>query len=52
MSTLEADPNMAYVKGGLFKKLGVDLPSPSLQIYWRSSEAWERGIIEGVQLIE
>jgi hypothetical protein len=44
MLVLKILPDTAFVKGGLFKKFGVDLPKPGLQICYRRREAWEMEI--------
>jgi hypothetical protein len=49
---LEVDPGAAYVKGGLFRKMGVDLPSPGVQIWHKNHERWERELVDGVQMKE
>jgi hypothetical protein len=51
-SILEVDPGAAYVKGGLFRKMGVDLPSPGVQIWHKNHERWERELVDGVQMKE
>jgi hypothetical protein len=34
----------AYVKSGLFvgEEKNVDLPKPFVEVFWRSSEGWEK----------
>ena len=51
MSVLEIQPGTAFVKGGLFRKFGIDLPKPGLALWWRRHEAWETDI-EGVKCVD
>jgi hypothetical protein len=41
MSIISEHPENAYVKGGLFRKFGVDLPRPALHVFMRRREIWE-----------
>jgi hypothetical protein len=41
MSIMDAQPMTAFMKGGLFRKHGVDLPRPGLQLWTRRREPWE-----------
>ncbi|KZP31080.1 hypothetical protein FIBSPDRAFT_850067 [Athelia psychrophila] len=50
-SDCEAAPGVPFVKGGLFRALGFDVPPPQLQIFWKNHEEWETSI-EGVALQE
>jgi hypothetical protein len=34
-------PNTAFVKGGLFSKLGVAIPPPALELFMKRRESWE-----------
>lgn len=47
MTIVRERPDNTFVKGGLFRKFGVDLPKPALQLFVRRRESWEVGI-EGV----
>lgn len=44
-------PDNAYVKGGLFRKSGVDLPKPVAQIFMQRKEKWEEPL-EGVKSLD
>lgn len=44
MLALEIQSEYPYVKGGLFKMSGIDLPRPALQIWYRRPKVGERGI--------
>jgi hypothetical protein len=41
MSIVEENPDVAFVKGGLFCKAGTELPPPNLELFWKRKEAWE-----------
>lgn len=41
MSIMDVKPMIAFMKGGLFRKNGVDLPRPGLQLWIRRREPWE-----------
>ncbi|OBT97945.1 hypothetical protein VE01_03881 [Pseudogymnoascus verrucosus] len=41
MTTVVEKPETAYVKGGLFRKSGVELPKPAAQIYMLRAGEWE-----------
>ncbi|KAG0650019.1 hypothetical protein D0Z07_3896 [Hyphodiscus hymeniophilus] len=47
MTVVRERPSNTFVKGGLFKKFGVNLPEPWAQLFVRRREPWEVGI-EGV----
>ena len=49
-SVTEKEPEVAYVKGGLFAK-GVGLPKPAVETFWRRAEKWEVPV-EGAQVVE
>jgi hypothetical protein len=51
MTIVSENPDKAFVKGGLFRKFGVDLPRPVLQLFMRRREAWERGV-EGIKSLD
>lgn len=34
MSVVKENPDLAYVKGGPFSKLGVDLPEVAAHVWW------------------
>jgi hypothetical protein len=51
MSVLATMPDTAFLKGGLFKKSGFDLPQPVQQQWTRRSEKWET-LIPGIKVIE
>jgi hypothetical protein len=51
MSVVNENPDVAYVKGGLFTKLGVELPPVGAHGFWRRRERWEKPQ-EGAKLIE
>lgn len=51
MTIVSEVPERAFVKGGLFRKFGVDLPRPVLQLFMRRREAWEEGI-EGIKSLD
>jgi hypothetical protein len=48
MTVVRERPDNTFVKGGLFKKFGVNLPKPALQLFVRRREPWEVGM-KGVQ---
>ena len=42
LSTTESEEQkIAYVKGGLFTKSGIELPPPGAEIFWNRREKWE-----------
>lgn len=41
LSIMAKNPEMAFVKGGLFPKLGVAIPPPALELFVKRSESWE-----------
>jgi hypothetical protein len=41
MSIVQQAPDTAFVKAGLFAKVGVELPAPGIEIYWNRREKWE-----------
>ncbi|KAH9213994.1 Mss4-like protein [Leptodontidium sp. 2 PMI_412] len=49
-SVVEKEPEVAYVKGGLFAK-GVGLPKPAVETFWRRAEKWEVPV-EGAQVVD
>ncbi|KAH7311004.1 Mss4-like protein [Rhexocercosporidium sp. MPI-PUGE-AT-0058] len=49
-SVTEKEPEVAYVKGGLFAK-GVGLPKPAVETFWRRAEKWEVSV-EGAQIVD
>lgn len=49
-SVIEKEPEMTYVKGGLFAK-GVGLPKPAVETFWRRAESWEVPV-EGAQVVD
>jgi hypothetical protein len=51
MSVLATMPDTAFLKGGLFKKSGFDLPQPVQQQWTRRCEKWET-LIPGIKVIE
>jgi hypothetical protein len=51
MSIMDLNPTIAFVKGGLFKKFGVDLPKPGLQLWIIRAEPWET-LMEGTKNVE
>lgn len=51
MSVVAENPDIAYVKGGPFAKVGVELPPPGAHVWWKRREKWERPQ-EGAQLID
>ena len=51
MTIVREFPDNAFVKGGLFKKFGVDLPKPWKQLFTRRRETWETRM-EGVEEVE
>jgi len=51
MSVVVENPDIAYVKGGPFSKLRVDLPPPRAHVFWRRREKWEKPD-KSMQLIE
>lgn len=51
MSIVSEIPEIAYVKGGLFCKFGVDLPKPALQLFMQRREKWEEPL-EGVKSLD
>lgn len=51
MTIVRELPNNAFVKGGLFRKYGVDLPKPVLQLFMRRKEHWEE-VLVGVKSID
>jgi hypothetical protein len=50
MSIISEYPKNVYVKGGLFRKFGVDLPRPGVQLFMRRRENWEVEI-EGIKSV-
>jgi hypothetical protein len=51
MTIVGEHPERTFVKGGLFRKFGVDLPRPMLQLFMRRREVWEEGI-EGIRSLD
>lgn len=51
MSIVQENSGLAFVKGGLFKKHGVDLPKPNFEVYVRNKEPWYE-ITRGVTTME
>jgi hypothetical protein len=51
MSIAAINPDIVFLKSGVFAKLGVPLPAPGLQLWWRRAEKWEHPV-EGVKLID
>jgi hypothetical protein len=51
MSVLATRPDTAFLKGGLFKKFGFDLPQPVQQQWTRRCEKWET-LVPGIKVIE
>jgi hypothetical protein len=51
MSIMEMNPTIAFVKGGLFRSSGVDLPRPGLQLWVRRAEPWEV-LLDGTENID
>ena len=49
-SVTEKEPEVAYIKGGLFAK-GVGLPKPAVETFWRRAEKWEVPV-EGAQVVD
>jgi hypothetical protein len=41
MTTIVEKPETAFVKGGLFRKSGVELPKPVAQVFMQRAEKWE-----------
>jgi len=52
MSVVVEKPDVAYVKGGPFSRLGVQLPPAGAHVFWRSREKWEEAPKEGVRVID
>jgi len=50
MSIVKEDPGTAFVKGGLFKKFGVDIPKPNYEVFVRNKEDWEE-VRQGLQVL-
>jgi len=44
MTIVRELPDNTFVKGGLFKKFGVELPKPWKQLFTRRREFWETGM--------
>jgi len=42
MTVVKQRPEIAFLKGGLFAKFGVDLPAPGREQFWRRAEKWEK----------
>jgi hypothetical protein len=42
MTVVKERPEIAFLKGGLFVKFGVDLPAPGREQFWRRAEKWEK----------
>lgn len=51
MSIVAENPDVAYVKGGPFSKLGVALPPAAAHVWWKRREAWEKAE-EGLQYMD
>jgi len=51
MSIMDINPAIAFIKGGLFRSFGVDLPRPTLQLWVRRAEPWEV-LLDGTKNIE
>jgi hypothetical protein len=51
MSVMDLNPTIAFVKGGLFRSFGVDLPRPGLQLWVRRVESWEV-LLDGTKNVE
>jgi len=51
MSVVVENPDLAYVKGGMFAKTGVELPVAGAHVWWRRKEKWEVAE-EGVRVVE
>jgi hypothetical protein len=48
---VKENPELAYVKGGLFAKAGVELPAPGYEVWWKRHEPWEEPV-KGAMVIE
>ena len=41
MSVMAIKPDTAFVKGGLFPKMGIAIPPPAVQLFMKRCEKWE-----------
>jgi hypothetical protein len=51
MSIMDISPTTAFMKGGLFKSFGFELPRPGLQLWVRRAEPWEV-LLDGTKNLE
>jgi len=51
MSVVSENPDIAYVKGGPFARLGVALPPAGAHAWWKRKEEWEK-VEEGMKYID
>lgn len=51
MSIVKENSGLAFVKGGLFKKFGVEIPKPNFEVFLRNKEPWYE-TVGGVTIME
>ena len=51
MSIVSEIPDMAFLKGGLFVKSDIELPSPGRQVFMARAEKWEKPY-EGIETMD
>lgn len=51
MTVITEQPDNAFVKGGLFRKSGVPLPKPAVQLFMQRQESWEEPL-SGVKALD
>jgi len=52
MTTVTENPDTVFVKGGLFRDAGIDLPQPIKEQWWRRAEKWERPYVSSDKLVQ
>ena len=52
MTTVAENPDIVFVKGGLFRQFGFDLDVPFKEQWFRRAESWERPYVHWGQLMQ
>lgn len=50
MTVIAERPESAYVKGGIFRKFGVELPKPVAQIFMKNKLNWEEPLSGAMEI--
>ncbi|KFY63694.1 hypothetical protein V496_03795 [Pseudogymnoascus sp. VKM F-4515 (FW-2607)] len=50
MTVIAERPESAYVKGGIFRKFGVELPKPVAQIFMNNKLSWEEPLSGAMEI--